>query len=118
MMPQAGREEELCRYWDKDARYCRKQIGFFDRHLLAGGRDWICSRATGHVLEVAIGTGLNLAHYPVGVQLTGVEWSPAMLDIARHRAGQLGREVDTRHGDGKGLALHDWTIDTRVGTLL
>jgi hypothetical protein len=26
---------------------------------------------------------------PDEVQLTGVEWSPAMLDIARHRAGQL-----------------------------
>jgi hypothetical protein len=23
-----------------------------------------------------------------------MEWSPAMLDIARHRAGQLGRAVD------------------------
>jgi len=50
-----------------------------DRHLFAGSRDWICSRASGPVLEVAIGTGLNLAHYPASVQLTGMEWSPAML---------------------------------------
>ena len=115
-MPQAGREEQLRRYWDKHARSYDKQMGFFDRHLFAGSRDWICSRATGHVLEVAIGTGLNLAHYPVGVQLTGVEWSPAMLDIAQHRAGQLGRAVDLRQGDAQALDFPDATFDTVVCT--
>jgi ubiquinone/menaquinone biosynthesis C-methylase UbiE len=60
----------------------------------------VCSKATGNVLEVAVGTGLNLPHYPVGVQLTGVDYSPAMLRIARQRAGQLGRARDLREGTG------------------
>ena len=34
------------------------------------------------VLEVAIGTGRNLPFYAPGVHLTGVEFSPAMLELA------------------------------------
>jgi ubiquinone/menaquinone biosynthesis C-methylase UbiE len=115
-MQQLGRQERLRRYWDKHAGSYDRQMGFFDRHLFAGSRDWICSRATGRVLEVAIGTGLNLAHYPDQVQLTGLEWSPAMLDIARHRAGQLGRAVDLRQGDAQALEFPDAAFDTVVCT--
>jgi ubiquinone/menaquinone biosynthesis C-methylase UbiE len=115
-MRQLRRQERLRRYWDKHAGSYDRQMGFFDRHLFAGSRDWICSRATGRVLEVAIGTGLNLAHYPDEVQLTGLEWSPAMLDIARHRAGQLGRAVDLRQGDAQALEFPDAAFDTVVCT--
>ena len=80
---QAGRQERLRRYWGKHAGSYDRQMGFFDGRLFAGSRDWICSRAAGRVLEVAIGTGLNLAPYPDSVQLTGAEWSPAMVQIAR-----------------------------------
>src|SRR6266704_2516286 len=115
-MPQAGREERLRRYWDKHAGSYDKQMGFFDRHLFAGSRDWVCSRAEGQVLEVAIGTGLNLAHYPGGVQLTGVEWSPAMLQIARERARRLEVEVDLRQGDAQALEFPGASFDTVVCT--
>jgi ubiquinone/menaquinone biosynthesis C-methylase UbiE len=115
-MAQAGREERLRRYWDKHAGSYDKQMGFFDRHLFAGSRDWVCSRAEGQVLEVAIGTGLNLAHYPDEVRLTGVEWSPAMLQRARDRAGQLGRAVDLRLGDAQALEFPDACFDAVVCT--
>src|SRR5258707_12856976 len=115
-MQQTGRQERLRRYWDKHAGSYDKQMGFFDRHLFSGSRDWVCSRATGSVLEVAIGTGLNLAHYPDEVQLTGVEWSRAMLGIARHRAGQLSRAVDLREGDAQALEFPDAMFDTVVCT--
>jgi len=52
---------------------------FFDRVLFAGGREWVCSQAQGDVLEIAVGTGRNLGHYPDRVNLTGIEFSPAML---------------------------------------
>src|SRR5260370_34882084 len=115
-MQQTGRQERLRRYWDKHAGSYDKQMGFFDRHLFSGSRDWVCSKATGRVLEVAIGTGLNFAHYPEEVQLTGVEWSPAMLDIARRRAGQLGRLVDLRQGDAQALEFPAGSFDTAVCT--
>ena len=115
-MPQAGREERLRRYWDKHAGSYDVQMGFLDRYIFAGSRDWICSKAEGQVLEVAIGTGLNLAHYPGTVQLTGVEWSPVMLDMARHRAGRLGREADLRLGDAQALEFPADCFDTVVCT--
>ncbi|MGI8446333.1 MAG: class I SAM-dependent methyltransferase [Streptosporangiaceae bacterium] len=115
-MPQAGREERLRSYWDKQAPSYDKQMGFFDRHLFAGSRQWICSRAEGRVLEVAIGTGLNLACYPGGVQLTGVDRSPAMLQAARNRASQLGRAVDLRQGDAHALEFPAASFDTVVCT--
>jgi ubiquinone/menaquinone biosynthesis C-methylase UbiE len=112
----AGRDERLRRYWDKHAGSYDRQMGFFDRHLFGDSRDWVCSRAVGEVLEVAIGTGLNLSHYPAGVRLTGVEWSPAMSDIARRRAEDLGVGVDLRHGDAQALAFPDASFDTVVCT--
>jgi ubiquinone/menaquinone biosynthesis C-methylase UbiE len=68
---------------------------------------WVCSQASGEVLEVAIGTGRNLPFYPKGVRLTGINFSPTMLDIARRRAADLGREVDLREGDAQALEFPD-----------
>ena len=113
---QAGREQRLRRYWNSHAGSYDRQMGFFDRHLFTGSREWVCSRATGSVLEVAIGTGLNLPHYPADVQLTGVDHSPAMLQIARRRAGQLGRAVDLREGDAQALEFPGAIFDTVVCT--
>jgi ubiquinone/menaquinone biosynthesis C-methylase UbiE len=115
-MPGASSQERLRRYWDKHASSYDRQMGFFDRHLFGGAREWICSRASGQTLEVAIGTGLNLACYPGSVHLTGVEWSPAMLQIARDRAGQLGRAVDLRQGDAQALEFPAACFDTVVCT--
>jgi SAM-dependent methyltransferase len=69
-------------------------MNFWDRHLFGDSRPWACGRAAGDVLEVAVGTGRNLSYYPDGTRLTGVDWSPAMLGIARQRAAALGREAD------------------------
>jgi len=54
------------------------------------------SQGSGDVSEVAIGTGRNLPFYGPDVHLTAVEFSPAMLEIARDRASALGRQVDLR----------------------
>ena len=65
------------RYWDKASVSYDRQMQFCDRVLLGDSRPWVCAQATGHSLEVAIGTGLNLAFYPAGVELTGIDFSPA-----------------------------------------
>ena len=85
--------------------------------MFAGGREWVGARAEGEVLEIAVGTGLNLPHYPDGVRLTGIEFLPAMLDIARRRAVELGRPVELRLGDAQALEFDDGTFDTAVCTL-
>jgi SAM-dependent methyltransferase len=66
-----------------------REMNFFDRLLFAGGREWVCGQVAREVLEIAIGTGRNLPHYPSDVPLTAVELSPAMLDSARARSSGI-----------------------------
>jgi ubiquinone/menaquinone biosynthesis C-methylase UbiE len=110
------RARRLRRYWDKHARTYDKQMAFWERRLFGDGRQWVCAQATGDVLEVAIGTGRNLPHYPQGIRLTGVDFSPAMLQLARRQADRLGRQVDLRLGDAQALELPDASFDTVVCT--
>jgi ubiquinone/menaquinone biosynthesis C-methylase UbiE len=105
------------RVWDKAAPGYDRAMRFFDRWQFGGGRQWVCSRAVGEVLEVAVGTGLNLSFYPAGVRLTGVDLSPAMLAQARKRADELGREVGLREADAQALPFLDASFDTVVCTL-
>jgi len=105
------------RVWDKAATSYDKQIAFFEKIQFAGGREWLGERARGRVLEVAIGTARNLPHYSADVALTGVDLSPAMLDVARSRAEDLDLEVDLREGDSAQLPLDDESFDTVVCAL-
>jgi ubiquinone/menaquinone biosynthesis C-methylase UbiE len=111
------RVQRLRRYWDKTARNYDKQIAFWERRLFGDGRQWVCAQATGEVLEVAIGTGRNLPYYTEGIRLTGIEFSPAMRDLARRRADELGLQVDLCVGDAQALDLPDASFDTVVCTL-
>jgi ubiquinone/menaquinone biosynthesis C-methylase UbiE len=111
------RGRQLRRYWDKHARNYDNQMAFWERRLFADGRSWVCSQATGDVLEVAIGTGRNLGYYPPAVRLTGIEFSPAMLELARRHADQEGRRVELRLGDAQDLELNEPPFDTVVCTL-
>src|SRR6266545_3831286 len=112
----SGDTARLRHYWDKHAPRYDQQMQFFDRVLFGDTRTWICGQATGDVLEVAVGTGLNLGLYPDGVRLTGVDFSPAMLERARDRAHKLNRNVDLREGDAHALAFPDGSFDTVVCT--
>ncbi|GAA3827053.1 class I SAM-dependent methyltransferase [Streptomyces chiangmaiensis] len=117
-MPRTSdKNQRLRRYWDRHARSYDRQMSFFDRVLFGDSRRWICSQASGRALEIAIGTGLNLPFYPADVQLTGIEWSPAMLEIARRRAEQLGRTAELREADAQDLPFPDASFDTVVCTL-
>ena len=116
MAERARNIERWQRYWDRKSRSYDREMGFFDRRLFKDSRDWVCHQATGDVLEVAIGTGLNLAHYRDAVNLTGIDYSPKMLQLARRRAAELGRHVDLREGDAHALDFPDACFDTVVCT--
>jgi ubiquinone/menaquinone biosynthesis C-methylase UbiE len=108
--------DRLRRHWDKQsAGYDQKM----DRaeQLFGDTRAWVCGQATGEVLEVAVGTGLNLGLYPEQATVTGIDLSPAMLEVARKRAAELGREVDLRVGNAQRLEFDDASFDTVVCTL-
>jgi ubiquinone/menaquinone biosynthesis C-methylase UbiE len=119
--PQVGspsaETERVQRIYDNLAQRYDKAMGFWEWLLFGDGRRWVCSQARGDVLEVAVGTGRNLPYYPEGVHLTGVDVSRAMLEIAYHRAEQLGRAVDLCVGDAQALDFPDESFDTVVFTV-
>ena len=108
--------ERIRRLYEKEAPKYDRTMGRWDRILFAGNREWACSQASGDVLERAVGTGRNLSFYPDDIRLTGIELSPPMLDIARSKAAELGREVDLRLGDAQALDLADESFDTVICT--
>lgn len=105
------------RVWDELAQRYDKDIQLVERAWFGGGREWVCSRARGDVLEVAIGTGRNISDYPDDVTLSGVDLSPAMLAVAAQRSGELDRAVDLREADAEMLPYEDESFDTVVCTL-
>lgn len=106
----------LIGYWDRQAAtYDRRSAGV-ERRLLADSRRWVCGRARGVTLEIAVGTGANLRHYPDEVDLTGVDWSAAMLHAARRQADLVHRAVRLHQADAAALPFPAATFDTVVST--
>jgi len=70
------------------------------------------------VLDVAVGTG-NTAIEATrrGARVTGVDISPAQIDLARARVGALGLDVDLRVGDAEDLPCDDAAFDTVVSVM-
>lgn len=112
------RANELVRQkFDEEAPGYDKEMDFWERYLFGSEhRAWACSRAKGDVLEVAIGTGLNLPHYPPGVHLTGVDLSAEMLALADARARDLRVRIDLKQADAQELPFEDRSYDTVVCT--
>ncbi|GAB3479074.1 class I SAM-dependent methyltransferase [Amycolatopsis cihanbeyliensis] len=115
-MSGVSRQEKLRRYWDRHSRSYDRQMDFADRRFFGDTRQWICDQARGEVLEVAVGTGLNLHRYPDDVRLTGIDFSPAMLEQARRRAESRRQGTDLRLGDAQELEFPDDSFDTVVCT--
>ena len=111
-----AREARLRRHWDDEAEVFDRHIAPLERRFLAASREWVADRARGEVLEVAVGTGLNLPHYRDGVRLTAVDLSHGMLDVARQKAGASERPIAFAVGDGQRLPFPDRSFDAVVCT--
>jgi ubiquinone/menaquinone biosynthesis C-methylase UbiE len=105
-------------YYQRLAPSYDRSLRLFDRLLkIEPARQWVASRASGDILEIGVGTGLNLPFYGSDVRLTGIDLSPAMLALARKRASEIGREVDLREADAQALEFPDECFDTVVFSL-
>lgn len=109
--------DRIRRHWDRQAPKYDKAMGRMERHVFGDGRTWVCSRAGGRTLEIAVGTGRNLPLYPEGVELVGIDLSPRMLEIARERARKDGHDADLREADAQRLPFANAEFDTVVSTL-
>jgi ubiquinone/menaquinone biosynthesis C-methylase UbiE len=85
---------------------------------LAARRRALLADATGWVLEVGAGTGLNLPHYPEHVtRLVLADPNPGMRRRLRARAESLGREVEVVDAVAERLPFLENTFDEAVTTL-
>lgn len=114
----SGETQRIRGIYERMAPDYDRQLDRVESFFFAEGRAWVCAEARGDVLEVGIGTGRDLPLYPPGVRLTGIDLSPAMLELARARAAALGREVDLRVADAEALPFPDGSFDTVVSTLV
>ncbi len=115
--PGSSRNDRVRRRYDAQAAKYDRCIAKSERLLVGDGRRWVCSQATGDVLEIGAGTGRNLPFYPAGVRITGIDLSPAMIEVARQRAAELNIDADLRVGDAHALAFPESSFDSVVCTL-
>lgn len=104
------------RVYDRLARFYDLMEAPMDRMGGTVRRRRVLSSARGRVLEVGIGTGLNLERYPAGVELTGLDISGNMLQRARRRARTLGRRIQLEQADAELLPHPDGVFDTVTAT--
>jgi ubiquinone/menaquinone biosynthesis C-methylase UbiE len=90
-----------------------------ERAGLAARRRELLGAARGRVLEVGAGTGINLEHYPEGVEeLVLVEPERSMARKLAQRQRELGRSAQIVEADAQALPFPDRSFDTVVGTLV
>ena len=106
------------RIFDKLAARYDRQIGRSEQVFLGHAREWAVSRATGNVVEIGVGTGLNLPLYgEAATTITAIDLSEEMLRVARARVQTADRgRIVVRQGDVQQLDLPDESIDTAIST--
>jgi ubiquinone/menaquinone biosynthesis C-methylase UbiE len=87
------------------------------QHQLGKYRREVVAAASGRVLEVGVGSGLNFPLYGKQVEIVfGIDPSPRLLAIARRRAAAAGVNADLLLGSATAIPLADDTVDTVVMT--
>ncbi len=91
-----------------------------ERFLYRAWRKRLWAKVQGsEVLELGVGTGKNIPHYPSGVHVTAVDFSPAMLKRARRMSWwHLDKHVRLLEMDIQQLDFPDDTFDDTVATFV
>jgi len=92
---------------------------WFDQHILgvARLRKNLFAKAASKILEVACGTGSNLPFFPAGSDITAVDLSPNMLEVAHANATEYELNVNFAVMDAEHLEFPDGSFDTVVSAL-
>lgn len=110
-------QREISQKYDRFARWYDWVEGIPELLGVNRLRYRMLQRASGTVLEVAIGTGKNLPYYPRGCRIIGADASKEMLAIARKRASRLQLDISFLLADAEALPFSDDTYDTVVSSL-
>lgn len=80
-------------------------------------RTRVISRAEGRVLEIGIGSGLNLPYYSARAErVIGLDPSPKLLAMTRKAARRAAVPVELIENTAEAIALYNRSIDTVVTT--
>ncbi len=108
---------------DKETELTRKRYNrtsrfydMMDRMIKPDLRTKVIGQATGKVLEIGVGTGNNLAFYPLGCEVTAIDLSPGMLEKAKGKVRDVKIPVKLIEMDAQNLQFPDNTFDTVVAT--
>src|SRR6266700_7813444 len=84
---------------------------------LAAYRSRVVPAAEGRVLEIGIGSGLNLPFYSRKAEhVIGLDPSPKLLSVARRAARPALGPVEFIEGSAEAIPLEDGTVDTVLTT--
>jgi SAM-dependent methyltransferase len=94
-------------------------LAYGERRGMAALRRELLASARGRVLELGAGTGLNLAHYPAGLDaLVLSEPEPAMRARLERRVARSDRPATVAAAGAESLPFDDGAFDTVVATLV
>jgi len=103
--------------YDRFARWYEWLEGIPNLLGLSKLRPMLLRRASGKVLEVAVGTGRNLPYYPRDCRIIALDLSREMLNVARNRAAKLSMPVSFLVADAEALPFSDKSFDAVVSSL-
>lgn len=104
--------ERIRRIYNRTAKF----YDLMDRMIKLESRKKVLQMAKGQVLEVGVGTGQNMPHYPPGCEVTGIDFSPEMLKRAKKRAKESPVPVKLLEMDAQNMDFPDNTFDTVLAT--
>ena len=76
----------------------------------------VVGQARGKVLEVGVGSGLNLPFYDGATHVIGLDPSTKLLSMAHVAAGGIGKSIELVEGVAEAIPLPDQSVDTIVST--
>jgi ubiquinone/menaquinone biosynthesis C-methylase UbiE len=103
--------------WDHLAKHYGL-VEFFSEWYLRSFRKILWAHASGRILEVGAGTGLNIPFYPTDARISATDLSGAMMQRARERAREQKRDVTFEEADLCNLPFADNAFDTAVATFV
>jgi ubiquinone/menaquinone biosynthesis C-methylase UbiE len=89
-----------------------------ERAGLAERRHDLLSKASGQVLEIGAGTGLNLPHYPDSVEIVFTEPEEPMARRLERKLAAAGRPGQVARAAAEALPFEDDRFDTVICTLV
>jgi ubiquinone/menaquinone biosynthesis C-methylase UbiE len=79
-------------------------------------RERVISAAEGRVLEIGIGSGLNLPFYRRARDVVGLESSPRLAEMTKQAAKRHSSRVELIEGSAEAIPLGNHSVDTVVTT--